>query len=116
MRHAVVKNGVVVNVVLADEVTGRANGWIPTDEADISWVHDGVNFLRPAPNLEVMAQTAREIRDALLLKSDVMVLPDRWAAMTLEHQQAWAQYRQMLRDLPTQEGFPSVVVWPQKPE
>jgi hypothetical protein len=28
---------------------------------------------------------------------------------------AWAVYRQALRDLPTQAGFPWVVVWPTKP-
>jgi hypothetical protein len=28
----------------------------------------------------------------------------------------WATYRQALRDLPTQSGFPNQVVWPTKPE
>lgn len=28
----------------------------------------------------------------------------------------WAEYRQNLRDIPTQEGFPWNVVWPNKPE
>jgi hypothetical protein len=29
---------------------------------------------------------------------------------------AWAAYRQALRDVPEQEGFPSLVQWPQQPE
>ena len=28
---------------------------------------------------------------------------------------AWATYRQALRDIPQQEGFPTVIVWPDKP-
>lgn len=30
-------------------------------------------------------------------------------------QAAWAVYRQALRDIPQQEGFPESVVWPSKP-
>ena len=28
---------------------------------------------------------------------------------------AWRTYRQALRDVPTQEGFPNTVTWPTKP-
>ena len=28
---------------------------------------------------------------------------------------AWAQYRALLRNVPQQEGFPTEVVWPEKP-
>jgi len=31
-------------------------------------------------------------------------------------QAAWAQYRQALRDIPQQDGFPENVIWPTKPE
>jgi len=30
-------------------------------------------------------------------------------------QQAWAEYRQELRDLPQQAGFPTEITWPVKP-
>lgn len=29
---------------------------------------------------------------------------------------AWAIYRQALRDVPKQEGFPENVIWPERPE
>ncbi len=29
---------------------------------------------------------------------------------------AWAVYRQALRDITAQEGFPTNVIWPQEPE
>lgn len=40
----------------------------------------------------------------------------RWNGMTAEQQQAWTDYRQALLDVPQQEGFPTNVVWPTKPE
>lgn len=30
-------------------------------------------------------------------------------------QAAWAVYRQALRDVPQQEGFPENIVWPESP-
>jgi hypothetical protein len=47
-------------------------------------------------------------RDTLLSKSDIYALSDR---ITDE----WRTYRQELRDLPSQSGFPTTVTWPTKP-
>jgi hypothetical protein len=52
----------------------------------------------------------RNKRDRLLSDTDWMALSDN--AMTPE----WASYRQALRDITTQEGFPFSVDWPAKPE
>lgn len=116
MRHAIVENGVVVNVVLADEVTGRANGWISTDEAGPEWVYAGGIFSAPPPNPKREAAAARNQRDALLAESDIAVYPDRWARMIPEQQTAWSNYRQALRDISMQDGFPLQINWPVKPE
>ena len=40
----------------------------------------------------------------------------RWAALTADQQQAWADYRQALLDVPSQSGFPYDVSWPDKPK
>ena len=56
------------------------------------------------------AQTAvRNQRERLLSATDWMALSDN--TMTPE----WASYRQALRDITDQDGFPSDVVWPTKP-
>ena len=55
------------------------------------------------------ATQVRSQRDKLLESSDEMALADR---ITDE----WRTYRQALRDLPAQEGFPTNVTWPDKPE
>jgi len=51
---------------------------------------------------------ARARRNALLAASDMMALADR---ITDE----WRVYRQALRDVPLQSGFPSSVTWPTEP-
>lgn len=51
-------------------------------------------------------------RQSLLFSSDWTQLPD----VPLETKQAWATYRQALRDITTQEGYPFNVIWPTKPE
>lgn len=51
-------------------------------------------------------------RNLLLQSSDWTQLPD----VPLETKQAWATYRQALRDITTQEGYPFNVIWPTKPE
>ena len=59
------------------------------------------------------AKSARDSRDKLLAECDWLVVK------ALELSQAapaeWAAYRQALRDLPRQEGFPVTINWPVKP-
>lgn len=54
--------------------------------------------------------SVRKQRDALLAQSDWAQLPDAQVDKT-----AWASYRQALRDIPAQMGFPFDVIWPVKP-
>lgn len=51
----------------------------------------------------------REQRNTLLAETDWWAVQDR--TMT----QAEKDYRQALRDVPTQSGFPTDIVWPTKP-
>jgi len=51
---------------------------------------------------------ARTERDNLLSESDIYALADR---ITDE----WRTYRQALRDVPSQAGFPDNIIWPTKP-
>ena len=56
------------------------------------------------------AAQARAERDWLLDASDWTQVADAPV-----DQAAWAAYRQALRDLPQQAGFPRDVAWPEKP-
>ena len=62
-----------------------------------------------ADSVAASATQVRAQRDALLAASDSMALADR---ITDE----WRTYRQTLRDVPAQSGFPTNVTWPTKPE
>ena len=52
---------------------------------------------------------AKDYRNHLLALSDSHVWPDHVP-------DDWRTYRQALRDIPAQSGFPTNVTWPVKPE
>lgn len=56
------------------------------------------------------AYYARYKRDNLIAETDVWALSDR--TMTAEQ----TAYRQSLRDISSQDGFPENITWPVKPE
>ena len=57
-------------------------------------------------------KSVRAKRQSLLVASDWTQLPD----VPLETKTAWAIYRQALRDITDQAGFPFDVVWPVFPQ
>ena len=56
------------------------------------------------------ATQVRSERDNLIAETDVWALSDR--TMTAEQ----TAYRQALRDITSQDGFPTNITWPTKPE
>jgi len=65
----------------------------------------------PPPTTEQLAAQARAERDRLLAATDWTQLPDVPEATRA----AWAEYRQALRDVPQQDGFPLTITWPERP-
>jgi len=59
--------------------------------------------------VEVAKSAVRNRRDALIAETDWMALSDN--TLTPE----WSTYRQALRDITGQDGFPYQVTWPIKP-
>jgi len=77
------------------------------------WV-DGVRVNITIEELEGVddrckAEQYRYVRDDLLTETDWWAVTDR--TMT----DAEVTYRQALRDLPAQSGFPTSITWPTKP-
>lgn len=63
---------------------------------------------------EDRAEAVRKKRDQLLSDTDYLLMPDYpLEALELE---AVKTYRQALRDVPEQSGFPKTIEWPSKPE
>lgn len=62
---------------------------------------------------EEYAKEAREKRNALIAETDYMAMPDY--PLDDEKKAAVIAYRQALRDVPEQAGFPRQIDWPTKP-
>jgi len=65
----------------------------------------------PDDSSSIIAYKARRQRNKILKASDWTQVADAPV-----DQAAWATYRQALRDIPQQAGFPDDVTWPTKPE
>lgn len=66
--------------------------------------------------MEEVPETADEIRarrDRLLAATDWAVLPD--SPLDAQSLEAVKTYRQALRDVPQQDGFPGTITWPEMP-
>lgn len=66
-----------------------------------------------AAKTETQAAEVRAERDHKLTVTDWMQLAD--CPLTTEQKNAWTEYRQALRDIPQQAGFPATVEWPNNP-
>lgn len=65
----------------------------------------------PEVDLDELASVARATRTKLLLACDWTMVPD-----SPVNKIAWAEYRQALRDVTSQEGFPLEINWPVAPD
>ena len=91
----------IMSKVWYNRTTG--DGAVFDDAEDMSNWPDFQADSVAASETQVRAQ-----RDALLAASDYMALADRIT-------DAWRTYRQALRDVPAQAGFPTNVTWPVEP-
>jgi len=119
-RVAIVENDEIVNVVNAP-----AN-WVDPKERELVSAPRGagveIGALRqsngswkmPEPLVEEMSKSIRAKRDRLLANSDWVTIraTDTGTAVPTE----WQTYRQALRDITEQTGFPENIDWPEKPE
>lgn len=124
-RYAVLENGIVTNMVLADEEVAHYRGYVLIPEptiaepnppmVDFGWQWNGFRFLPPPRNIEAEWSTILLKAHQLLLASDHFVMPDLWATYSAEQQQAWTHYRQELRTIRDRFDDPANVVWPVMP-
>lgn len=77
----------------------------PRLTADLEWVEGATD--------EDRAREVRVLRNTLLGQSDWTQLPD--SPLPADKRGAWATYRQALRTIPDQDGFPLSVQWPTPP-
>jgi virulence-associated protein VagC len=93
-----------VNIIRTDEgviVT-------PNTEAWEAWKAEQPDYS------EQLAVEVRAQRDALLAACDWTQMPD--SPLSEEEKVAYQTYRQALRDVPQQKGFPETINWPEEPK
>ena len=120
-------NGVYVGATTADKDPLDSTNWLipagcvetaPPTITDkqfakwngTEWGVETIPVVEPDPEPEPLspAQTVRAKRNQLLVESDSMALADRIT-------DDWRTYRQALRDVPAQAGFPNSITWPTEP-
>jgi len=118
-----------VSIPEATAEIGPFKGYVSRTQPQVEWNQDvkeappsnGVQQWKvvTAPAVEVQARIdaranqVRADRDLLLSASDWTQLPD--ALFTEAKVAEWRQYRQALRDITSQPGFPWTIQWPTAP-
>ena len=103
-------NQIIQGITITDPTqyywTGETVETIP---ARPSYTHE---FDYQSKTWKVSESAIRRLRYTLLAQCDWTQLPD----VPLETKTAWASYRQALRDITKQAGFPTEVIYPSVPE
>lgn len=105
--------------------SSAAAAYVPATDPDyLAWVDDGGVATRIASDAELRevfaqqypegwpADAARVKRTALLAACDWTQARDIPEAIS----SAWSPYRQSLRDITAQAGFPHAITWPEAPQ
>ena len=104
-RIAIIKNGVVDNIIIATEAFGDTLADTTIDvtsiECAIGWSYDGTNFVAPVKSQEEIDGEARAWRDYELQSTDYIVPITDHPSHT-----AFMSYREELRDWPSTDAFP----------
>jgi hypothetical protein len=95
----------------ATENCNQTNPTLENGEWVMTWEVTPANAEEIAERIERRSAEVRQQRNQLLADCDWTQLSDAPV-----NSSAWANYRQELRDIPEQEGFPWGIVWPEKPE
>ena len=114
---ALINNSIVAEITDIDP-NGRFHPSLTWVECDSTTkpgdVYGGEGHTAPLPlDGNVLAQLARQRRDALLAECDWVSLRATDSGGSMH--EAWHTYRQDLRDIPEQQGFPHAIVWPSAP-
>lgn len=105
------------------EVADAGENWIACDEETVERVKRGERFApgldgalnRVDPPREERIKAAKARRNSLIAATDWTQTDDAKENMSEEKSAAWKAYRQALRDVPQQAGFPDVISWPVAP-
>lgn len=105
-----------INQKFTDIYPPEAAIWCNTrGDCSIQQVVGGYQIIQnPEPDASEIAMRVRAKRDRLIAETDYYLMPDY--PSNPQNLEELKVYRQALRDLPVQEGFPKNVRWPAVPK
>lgn len=105
-----------INQKFPDIYPPEAAIWCNTrGDCSIQQVDGGYQIIQnPEPDDSEIAMRVRAKRDSLITETDYYLMPDY--PSNPQNLEELKVYRQALRDLPEQEGFPRNVHWPAVPK
>lgn len=87
------------------DVTIYSSPEVPSDFHVMKYLYDGTEFT-VAGYYHLFCNEMRQTRNNMIRETDW------WASSDLTMTQSQTEYRQGLRDVPQQEGFPYSIIWP----
>lgn len=108
--------GFEIGQIFEGEYPPEAAVWCNTrGDCSIQQVDGGYQIIQnPEPDDSMVAKAIRDKRDNLIGETDYYLMPDY--PSNPQNLEELKVYRQALRDLPKQEGFPRDVRWPDVPK
>ena len=105
-----------IGQIFEGEYPPEAAVWCNTrGDCSIQQVDGGYQIIQnPEPDDSMVAEAIRNKRDNLLDETDYYLMPDY--PSNPQNLEELKVYRQALRDVPKQEGFPRDVRWPDVPK
>jgi hypothetical protein len=89
------------------QIPGRGFVWS-------NYIFEWVSEFTEIEQYNIQETSVKSIRDSLLYESDWTQIPNN--PLTEQQQTEWVLYRQQLRDVTSQSGYPFNVVWPTQPQ
>ena len=93
MKFAIIENGVVSNVVVADEPLG--GNWVETEQAGPGWLYQDGQFLPPSPVVPTKVEQEANRQAAYTAEADPLFF--KWQAGEATEEE-WLAKRQEIRD------------------
>ena len=105
-----------IGQIFEGEYPPEAAVWCNTrGDCSIQQVDGGYQIIQnPEPDDSMVAKAIRDKRDNLIGETDYYLMPDY--PSNPQNLEELKVYRQALRDVPKQEGFPRDVSWPDVPK
>lgn len=111
MKAHVLENNVIINTIEVDSLDFLPN-LVEATEGGIGWRLEEGKWVEPEIDIAEIALSIRMQRNQKLNISDWTQIASH---LTDEQKSAWEVYRQALRDLTEQDGFPLEFEWPIEP-